>query len=186
MNHIVTSREEILQVSRNLINEKGWGAVNIRSVASACNVSVGSIYNYFHSKSDLVGATVESVWCDIFHFPQNEDIFHSFVNCIQWIYERMEHGNHLYPGFFTLHSMSFLGKDKLKGQQLMQQSLEHIQKQLCYILMHDDNVRPNCFNNTFTPEKFIEFVFSFIVSSLMKQDYDLSILLEVIRRTVYK
>ena len=67
MNHIVTSRKEILHISRNLIKEKGWAAVNIRSVASACNVSVGSIYNYFHSKSDLVGATIESVWCDIFH-----------------------------------------------------------------------------------------------------------------------
>ena len=86
MNHIITSREEILHISRNLIKEKGWAAVNIRSVASACNVSVGSIYNYFHSKSDLVGATIESVWCDIFHFPKDENIFHSFVNCICLLY----------------------------------------------------------------------------------------------------
>lgn len=186
MNHIVTSREEILKVSKNLIIEKGWNSVNIRSVASACNVSVGSIYNYFHSKSDLIGATIESVWCEIFHFPKDETIFHSFINCIQWIYARMEYGNHLYPGFFTLHSMSFLGKDKLKGQQLMRQSLEHIQMQLCYILTHDKNVRPDCFNDVFTPEKFVAFVLSFIVSSLMKQNYDSSTLLEVIQRTIYK
>ena len=96
MNHIVTSREEILKVSKNLIIDKGWNSVNIRSVASACNVSVGSIYNYFHSKSDLIGATIESVWCEIFHFPKDETIFHSFINCIQWIYARMEYGNHLF------------------------------------------------------------------------------------------
>ena len=40
MNTIVTSKEEILKNSRELIREKGWAAVSIRSVASACGVSV--------------------------------------------------------------------------------------------------------------------------------------------------
>lgn len=61
MNTIVTSKEEILKTSRELIQRQGWSAVSIRSVASACGVSVGSIYNYFESKAELVGATVESV-----------------------------------------------------------------------------------------------------------------------------
>ena len=43
MNTNVTSKEEILKVSRALIKEKGWSAVHIRSVAAACGVSVGSI-----------------------------------------------------------------------------------------------------------------------------------------------
>ena len=66
MNTIVTSQEEILKASRELIRQKGWAAVNIRSVAAACRVSVGSIYNYFDSKAALMGAAVESVWREIF------------------------------------------------------------------------------------------------------------------------
>ena len=54
MNTVVTSKEEILKKSRELIQENGWASVNIRSVAAACGVSVGSIYNYFESKSALV------------------------------------------------------------------------------------------------------------------------------------
>ena len=42
MNTIITSKEDILKTSRELIREQGWSAVNIRSVA-ACGVSVGSI-----------------------------------------------------------------------------------------------------------------------------------------------
>ena len=53
MNKVVTSREEILRVSRKLLKEQNGAALNIRTVASACGVSVGSIYNYFHSKSEL-------------------------------------------------------------------------------------------------------------------------------------
>ena len=63
MNTVVTSKEEILKTSRELIQQHGWSAVNIRSVAAACGVSGGSIYNYYDSKAALVGATVESVWC---------------------------------------------------------------------------------------------------------------------------
>ena len=49
MNTIVTSKQEILKTSRELIQQQGWSVVSIRSVASACGVSVGSIYNYFDS-----------------------------------------------------------------------------------------------------------------------------------------
>ena len=72
MNTVVTSKEEILKNSRVLIQQQGWSAVSIRSVAAACGVSVGSIYNYFDSKADLMGATIESVWREIFH--QQEDM----------------------------------------------------------------------------------------------------------------
>ena len=65
MNTVVTSKEDILKASRELIRERGWSAISIRSVAAACGVSVGSIYNYFDSKAELMSAAVESVWRDI-------------------------------------------------------------------------------------------------------------------------
>ena len=80
MNTIVTSREAILQTSRELIRTQGWDAVNIRNVAKACDISVGSIYNYFQNKSSLVTATVESVWQDIFHEPENPAGFSRLQN----------------------------------------------------------------------------------------------------------
>lgn len=59
MNTVVTSKEEILKASREFIRTQGWSALNIRSLATACGVSVGSIYNYFDSKAKLVESTVE-------------------------------------------------------------------------------------------------------------------------------
>ena len=100
MNTVVTSKEEILKTSRELLQKQGWSAVNIRSVAAACDVSVGSIYNYFSSKTELVGAIVESVWCEIFHRPEKEEAFQDIRSCIVWMYARMEYGCKQYPGFF--------------------------------------------------------------------------------------
>ena len=72
MNLNATSKANILKTSRELIQQNGWAGVNIRSVAAACGVSVGCIYNYFASKTELLSATVESIWNDIFHRPEDE------------------------------------------------------------------------------------------------------------------
>lgn len=78
----VTSDKAILQASRTLLQEQGWTALNIRSVAAACGVSVGSIYNRFGSKSQLVAATVESIWQEIFCLPQDPGAFADLLSCV--------------------------------------------------------------------------------------------------------
>lgn len=185
MNTVVTSREAILNVSRELIITQGWSAINIRTVAAACNVSVGSIYNYFNSKSDLIAATVESIWRDIFHFPENKRDFDSFLSCVEWVYDSMKKGDEKYPGFFTLHSMNFMGKERLSGQQLMAQAWEHMQKRLYTVLMSDQNIRSGAFDTIFTPDKFVEIIFSLIISSLLQRSYDCSGISGMIRRVLY-
>lgn len=185
MNTIVTSKEEILKTSRELIQREGWSAVNIRSVAAACGVSVGSIYNYFDSKAALMSATVESVWCEIFHRPEDGSVFQDTQACITWLYERMEYGRKQYPGFFTLHSLGFLGEDKSDGRQKMQQTWQHILDGLCSVLQRDAKVRPDAFTQQFTAEKFADLLFSLMLSALLRQDYDPSAVLEIVRRTLY-
>ena len=185
MNTVVTSREEILKTSRELIRQQGWSAVSIRSVAAACGVSVGSIYNYFDSKAELVGAAVESVWREIFHRPEDATVFQDAQACITWIYGRMEYGCRQYPGFFTLHSLSFMREDKSEGKRRMQQTWQHILDGLCSVLKRDARVRPDAFNEQFTVEKFADVLFSLMLSALLRQDYDPGAVLEIVSRTLY-
>lgn len=185
MNTAVTSKEEILKTSRELIRRQGWAAVSIRSVAAGCGVSVGSIYNYFDSKTDLIGATVESVWCEIFHRPEDDAVFQDVEACVAWIYQRMAYGCERYPGFFTLHSLGFLREDKTAGKQRMQQTWQHILAGLCSVLKQDVRIRPDAFTEQFTAEKFADVLFSQMLSALLRQDYDPSAVLEIVRRTLY-
>ena len=184
MNTIVTSREDILHSSRELIRRQGWEAVNIRSVAAACGVSVGSIYNYFSSKAELVGATVESIWHEIFHFPQEPTAFADTLACVSWLYERMRYGSEKYPGFFTLHALSF-GPEKADGKQRMYQTWDHVVRRLSAVLRQDPRVRPDAFQEHFTADQFAQVLFSLLLSALLRQDYDPSAVLEIIRRTIY-
>lgn len=185
MNTVVTSRDEILKASRELIQKNGWSAVNIRSVAAACGVSVGSIYNYFDSKAVLMGATVESVWQEIFHQPEDRAVFQDIQSCIIWLYERMAYGHQYYPGFFSLHCLSFFGEDKSDGRRRMEQTWQHIGAGLCSVLRQDVHIRPDAFDRSFTVEKFADLLFSLMLSALLRQDYDPAPVLEVIRRALY-
>lgn len=185
MNTVVTSKEDILKISRKLIQRQGWSAINIRSVAAACGVSVGSIYNYFDSKATLVNATVESVWCEIFHRPEDGAVFQDTQACIVWMYERIEQGCKQYPGFFTLHSLGFMREDKDDGKQKMQQTWLHIRDKLNSVLKRDARIRADAFTEQFTAERFADVLFSLMLSALLRQDYDPTALLEIIRRTLY-
>lgn len=185
MNTVVTSKEDILKTSRKLIQQQGWPAINIRSVAAACGVSVGSIYNYFDSKAALVCATVESIWCEIFRRPEDSAVFQDTQACIVWMYERMEYGHKQYPGFFTLHSLGFIQEDKADGKRRMQQTWHHILDGLCLVLKQDKRIRANAFTEQFTAERFADVLFSLMLSALLRQDYDSTAVLEIVNRTLY-
>ena len=151
MNPMATSKETILKTSRELIQQNGWAGVNIRSVAAACGVSVGCIYNYFSSKTALLSATVESIWNDIFHHPEDALVF----------------------------------RDTADGKQQMQRAWRHILDALCRVLRSDPKVRADAFTEEFTVEQFAEMLFSLMLSALVRQDFDPSTVLEVVRRTIY-
>lgn len=185
MNTVVTSKEDILEISRKLIQQQGWSAVNIRSVAAACGVSVGSIYNYFDSKVALVSATVESVWCEIFRRPEDRTVFQDTQACIVWMYEQMEYGCRQYPGFFTLHSLGFMQEEKSNGKRRMQQTWQDILDGLSSVLKQDVRIRSDAFTEQFTAERFADVLFSLMLSALLRQDYNPATVLEIVRRTLY-
>ena len=185
MNHLATSKEDILAASRELIKESGWTAVSIRAVASRCSVSAGTIYNYYESKADLLGDTIESIWREIFFHSEDEQVFKDVAACISWIYKRLEYGNAQFPGFFSLHSFGFMKDEKTDGKKKMLQAWEHILNELCNILKNDPKIRSDVFDQQFTEKQFADILFSLILVSMIRQDYDPSAILMLVNKTLY-
>lgn len=185
MNRLATSKEDILAASRELIKENGWAAVSIRSVAAKCSVSAGTIYNYYESKAELLGATIESVWQEIFFHPEDEQVFHDVTTCISWIYERFKYGNKRFPGFFSLHSFGFMKEGKDDGKKRMMRTWGHILNGLCEVLKNDHKIRPGVFDENFTERQFAEILFSLMLVSVIREDYDPSSVLMLINKTLY-
>ena len=67
----------------------------------------------------------------------------------------------------------------------MQQTWQHILDELCIVLKRDTRIRADAFTEKFTAEKFANVLFSLMLSAFLRQDYDPSAVLEIVRRTLY-
>lgn len=181
----VASRENILAVCRKLVCQEGMAAVNMRMVAEASGLALGSIYYYFPSKDDLLIATIESVWDEIFNWEDDSLKGLGFTEFIARLFDHIKEGIKSYPNFFTIHSVSFSSKGQKKGYTTMQYYLSSIKAKMLLTLRDDKKVKENAFDENFTEEAFIDLVLTTMMSLLVQKNYNPSILIEMVKRSLY-
>ena len=57
-------RDQLLSEAKKQIAERGYSNTTIRSVASACGIAVGTVYNYFKSKDMLIATFILKDWLE--------------------------------------------------------------------------------------------------------------------------
>ncbi len=55
-------RQQLLEEARLQIRTQGYAKTTVRSVAGACGIAVGTVYNYFPSKEYLIASFVAEEW----------------------------------------------------------------------------------------------------------------------------
>ena len=56
------AKEKILECTRKHLSETGYTSLSLRLIAKECHLGVGTIYNYFPSKDDLVAQIMLEDW----------------------------------------------------------------------------------------------------------------------------
>ena len=186
MNTVVTSKEAIMQVCRRIVAEKGMKALNMRLVADECGIALGTLYNYYADKDELVLAVVESVWKDIFHAGFQERTEVSFCDFTAGLYERIRAGAQAYPGFLTGHSIRIASARQGEAKSAMEHTFAHMKAGLLEVLRNDPCAAADAFTPSFSREDFVGFVLDHLLVLLVQGQPDCRILLEMIRRVVYK
>ena len=90
---IVNPEILILKTAKEILLQGGYDELNMRNVAKECGIAIGSIYNYYPTKSELIVAMMTEYW----------DEFFVFMNDIETL-----------PFFDFLHSMFFKLDDFVK------------------------------------------------------------------------
>lgn len=186
MNTAITSKEAIMQVCRSIVAEKGLAALNMRSVANECHIALGTLYNYYSNKDDLLLAMVESVWKDIFHMNQKCETNYSFPEYVNYIFECVQDSAEQYPNFVTAHSVMVANSQKGKAKGTMEYYFNHMKAGMLKVLETDSGIDKSVFSEVFTESDFIDFVLNNIFSLLLQGKTSCTTLVEIIRRTIYR
>ena len=186
MSTVITSKEAIMQVCRRIVAEKSLTALNMRLVADECHIALGTLYNYYADKDELVLDTVESIWKDIFHADQQCVTDISFSDYVADLYARIRKGAQVYPNFLTGHSISIASAKRGEAKSAMEHTFAHMKVGMLEALRADQTVRENAFSASFSRDDFINFVFNQMLVLLVQSQPDCAVLLEVICRVIYE
>lgn len=55
-------KPRLISEARRQVSVSGYGSVTVRSVAAACGIGVGTVYNYFPAKDALIAAVLLEDW----------------------------------------------------------------------------------------------------------------------------
>ena len=89
-------REKLLAEAKRQVSESGYSAMTIRSVATACGVGTGTVYNYFPSKDMLVASFMLEDW----------------MECIQAISEGAAHATDVKEALYCMYQELLKYKEK--------------------------------------------------------------------------
>ena len=185
MNPPNTSREEIMRVSRKIVSERGLPALNMRALAKECGIALGTLYNYYSDKDELVVAAIESVWQDILE-KSAPDSGVSFSQYITQTYAHIIEKLKDYPNFLAAHSISVAGSVKGKARGMMERFFGKIRSELHEVLMNDKNVDRSIFSETFREENLIGHILDTITISIINGKPDCATLTEILDRLLYR
>lgn len=86
------SQEKILTAAFNIMSTKGYDSTSIAQIAKEAGVSKGLMYNYFHSKEDLLKALIERTLQDgekIMEGVLTDDPLVTLENIIRWYFNEL-------------------------------------------------------------------------------------------------
>ncbi len=181
------SKQRILDAAFALAMSKGLASLSIRAVAGACSVAVGTIYNYYPAKGDLIADVVERFWkqavTDELMRPFPGEGFVEFC-------ERLSHELHgIFGGFRDtwLVQMAMMDRPSLEESRRKEAAyFEHVRAGLEAVLASDARVDPGVFDGQFTRSGLCAFVWESIVASLRHEEDQQSALFALLRHTLYR
>jgi AcrR family transcriptional regulator len=102
---IENPKQLILDTARSILLDKGYSELSMRNVAKECGIAIGTIYNYYPTKKDLIIDMMSGYWAEYINilektidedntfFVKLHDIFKelkAFVNTFKEVWLRPE------------------------------------------------------------------------------------------------
>lgn len=176
-----TLQAALLAHARALMREQGAAAINIRALARLAGVSVGTVYNYFASKEDILLALTEEYWQNTLREMESAIPSGSFLAQIEAIYAMLR--SRINDSARAL--MGSLGSAETAGQQRMHAMQQVLRAAVIRRMEQDPAIPQSLWQGAFTQQAYADFVLMNLMLLLRRDTPDISFFLEIIQKTLY-
>lgn len=185
MNKSATSKETLLEIARDISYREGISKVSIRRLAAQSGVAIGTVYNYYPSKADLVADIMEDFWRNVFHGSHFDTESGDFLTSVEEIYRRLSVNLTIFEKEFLEDLPAMEKAEREKSRVIEQKYIEHMKAGVLRILEKDERVDETVWTEAFTREALVDFTFSNMVLALTEGRETCGYLLLVLKRLLY-
>lgn len=184
---VITS-EEILEQAYELACEQGLRSLSIRSIAAACDVSVGTVYNSYASKTELINDVVGMFWQRAFAETMKTLAAHEgndFIAFCEALSQSLKNALKEFRKEFLSDLSALSEGDRLSAQKREQQSFIHARAGIKQALLSDPKIKQDQLTGALTPDALAALVWETLIDSARDDmDYDKT-LFELLRTALY-
>ena len=184
---VITS-EEILEQAYQLACEQGLRSLSIRSIAIACDVSVGTVYNSYASKTELINDVVGMFWQRAFAETMKTLAVHEgndFIAFCEALSQSLKSALKEFRKDFLSDLSALSEGDRLSAQKREQQSFIHARAGIERALLSDPKIKQDRLTGAMAPEALAALVWETLIDSARDDmGYDKT-LFELLRTTLY-
>jgi len=148
---VENARQRIIESAKQLLIENKDGDFTIRDVARRCGIALGTVYNYYDSKAELIVIIVAQMWDACFD-EMRKITSTDFYECIRQVYDILKSYVESFSKNFMYRLASLSSVDKQLSQSynnryftickgllttMIEQHAERFDKQLLVLMSMD-------------------------------------------------
>lgn len=173
----------ILNSSKEIAIQQGISKLNIRIVAKKSGIAIGTIYNYYPKKSNLIIAVIEDFWSEAFTtLNKKNQVDNDFFKKIQVMYYSLFDNVKNFKENW-LEQLSILNNsEKAIGKQKENEYFKMAYEYIANLIDEDENIKKNIYTSTLTKEKITEFIFDNMLLLLKKEEKNIDFFIDILKK----
>lgn len=185
-NKPIINKQQILDTAFDIASASGLSGLSIRDVASACNVAVGTVYNSYPTKNDLVNDVVGRFWNEALadRMPRaaaGDD----FIGFCQELARQLSEALTKFRDNWLAEIAALDARGLASARKREEACFKHIRSGLTVALERDPRVVADRLQGALAPEPLCSFVWDSMLSSIKRGDTGCETLFALLRNTLY-
>lgn len=185
-NKPVINKQQILDTAFELASTRGLSGLSVREVARACGISVGTMYNSYPTKGELVNDVVGRFWSEaLSEHMRDATSGGDFIEFCRDLATQLDHTLKRFQNDWLSEIAALDTHDLVSAREREESCFVHVRRGLVVALQEDTRIDRSRLTGPLAPEALCAFVWDSMLSSIKRGDDSCETLFELLKRTLY-